>query len=169
VQNLRSGEQALKGRQQQPKELSMTRLELIAVNWSYVALGLGLFAASAIISLAVIAILLVSLPSTFFLDSHQRDLWIDHHPVVRWSGRALKNLAGVFLILLGVVLSVPGIPGQGILTILLGIVLLDFPGKRRLERSILKRPRVRRTVEQLRHRFGRPPFMLEEESVSKNG
>ncbi len=74
----------------------------------------------------------------------------------------IKNLLGLFLVLLGVLLSVPGIPGQGVLTILLGIVLLDFPGKRRLERSMLARPRLRRAVDRLRHRFGRPPFVLDE-------
>ena len=140
----------------------MREIALIAVNWSYVAWGLSLFAASAVVSLAVIITMLVSLPPTFFLDSHDRGLWIDQHPVVRWSGRILKNLAGGILILMGVILSVPGIPGQGILTILLGVVLLDFPGKRKLERSILNRPGVRRTVTRLRTRFGRPPFVLED-------
>ncbi len=141
----------------------MNCLALIAVNWAYVSWGVSLFVISAAISLAVICLLLVSLPHTFFLDSHERDLWIDQHPIVRWTGRILKNLFGVLLILLGVILSVPGIPGQGILTILLGIVLLDFPGKRRLERSILARPSVKRTVERLRRRFGRPPFVLDEQ------
>ncbi len=140
----------------------MREIALIAVNWSYVAWGLSLFAVSAVVSLAVIITMLVSLPPTFFLDSHDRGLWIDQHPVVRWSGRVLKNLAGGILILMGVILSVPGIPGQGMLTILLGVVLIDFPGKRKLERSILNRPGVRRTVTRLRARFGRPPFVLED-------
>ena len=39
-----------------------------------------------------------------------------------------KNILGLFLVALGVVLSLPGVPGQGLLTILLGIMLLDFPG-----------------------------------------
>ena len=39
-----------------------------------------------------------------------------------------KNMAGVLLVVLGILLSLPGVPGQGILTILLGIMLLDFPG-----------------------------------------
>jgi hypothetical protein len=141
----------------------MSCFGLIAVNWAYVGWGVSLFVISAVISVAVICILLVSLPHTFFLDSHKRDLWIDQHPIVRWTGRILKNLLGLLLILLGVILSVPGIPGQGILTILLGIVLLDFPGKRRLERSILARPGIQRNVERLRFRFGRPPFVLDEQ------
>ncbi len=54
----------------------------------------------------------------------------------------LRTSLGLFLVLLGGVLSVPGIPGQGILTALIGLVLLDFPGKRRLEQKILSRPRL---------------------------
>ncbi len=111
-------------------------------------------------SLAFVSFLLVQLPPTYFLDSHCRKLWIDQHPLIRWSGLILKNLLGVLLILLGGVLSIPGIPGQGLLTILIGIMLLDFPRKRRLERAILSRPRIRTLVNGLRHRFGKTPLEL---------
>jgi hypothetical protein len=33
-------------------------------------------------------------------------------------------------------MSVPGVPGQGLLTILLGVMLLDFPGRRSLELKV---------------------------------
>ena len=114
-----------------------------------------------VLSLAVIATLLIQLPATFFLDSHVRHLWIDRHPVIRWSGWLLKNLLGVLLILLGGVLSLPGIPGQGLLTILLGIVLLDFPGRRKFERGILRRPGIHSAVNRLRQRYGKPPLLVE--------
>ena len=115
---------------------------------------------SLVLSLAVVLFLLVQLPATYFLNSHVRHLWIDQHPVIRWSGLILKNLLGVLLIFLGGVLSLPGIPGQGLLTILLGVVLVDFPGKRRLERAILRRPRVHSSVNRLRRRFGKPPLVV---------
>lgn len=132
------------------------------MNWEYVFwcvfLGITTFAAS----IVAITVLLVNLPATYFLDSHERQLWIDRHTVIRWTGLVLKNLLGLFLVLLGVILSVPGVPGQGLLTALLGFVLLDFPGKRHLERKILFRPHVRTTVDRLRARFGRRPLVLEE-------
>jgi hypothetical protein len=53
------------------------------------------------------------------------------------------------------------VPGQGILTILLGIMLVDFPGKRELERKIVSRPQVFETINKLRHRFGKPNLVLE--------
>jgi len=129
-------------------------------GWRYVLSGIGLFVATFAISILVIGFLLVKLPATYFLDSHDRELWIDQHPVLRWSSIVAKNLLGVALIALGVLLSVPGIPGQGLLTILIGLVLIDFPGKRRLERWILERPRVLDRVNALRRRFGKPPLVL---------
>jgi hypothetical protein len=117
--------------------------------------------ASFVISLALIAVLIVQLPATYFLDSHVRQLWIDQHEIIRWSGIILKNLLGVLLILLGGALSIPGVPGQGLLTMLIGLVLLDFPGKRHLERAILRRPRLRAKVDFLRHRCGKAPFQLD--------
>jgi len=132
------------------------------VNWGYVV-GLALlWIASFAVSIVAITVLLVQLPSTYFLDSHQRQLWIDRHRVIRWTGIVLKNLLGLFLVLLGGVLAVPGIPGQGLLTVVIGLVLLDFPGKRRLEQSILSRPGLRARVNLLRARFGREPLVLEE-------
>ena len=113
------------------------------MTWGNFLWIVGLGVASFGFTLMLIAYLIVQLPATYFLDSHVRQLWIDQHKVIRWSGTILKNLLGVVLILLGGALSIPGIPGQGLLTILIGVILLDFPGKRRLERAILRRPRIR--------------------------
>lgn len=126
----------------------------------------GLFAVAFLvtfaISLGLVAVLLVRLPATYFLDRHQRELWIDRHPAVRWLGVVLKNVLGVALVVLGAVLSLPGVPGQGLLTVLLGVMLIDFPGKRRLERRLVGLPRVLDRVNRLRARFGREPLVLDE-------
>lgn len=72
----------------------------------------------------------------------------------------LKNLLGGVLAVLGIALSVPGVPGQGLLTIFAGLLLLDIPGKRRLELSVLRRPSIRRRVDALRARFRRPALQF---------
>lgn len=131
------------------------------VSWEYGLMALGLFLVSLAASLLVVGCVLVQLPTTYFLDHHCRDLWIDHHPCIRWTGIVAKNALGTSLVLLGLVLSVPGIPGQGLLTILLGLILLDFPGKRRLERSIVGRRRVLERINRLRQRYGRLPLCLQ--------
>jgi hypothetical protein len=140
----------------------LTDRVLAGVSWGYVLGGVALFLASLAISLVVIGTLLVLLPSTYFLDSHDRGLWIDQHPVVRWSGIVAKNALGVVIVVIGVALSLPGIPGQGLLTILIGLVLIDFPGKRKLERRILRMPRVLKRVNNLRRRYGKSPLVLED-------
>jgi hypothetical protein len=137
----------------------------MGVSWGYLAGGVALFLASFVLSILVIGVLLVMLPATYFLDSHDRGLWIDHHPAVRWTGIILKNFLGVVIIAFGAALSLPGIPGQGLLTILIGLVLLDFPGKRRLERRILHVRRVLDKTNSLRQRFGRPPLILDEDTT----
>ena len=107
---------------------------------------------SAALSLAAVAFVLVRLPEDYFSAPRRRPL----HPVAA----AGKNLLGALLVLAGLVLSIPGIPGQGLLTVLVGLLLMDFPGKYRIERNIFSRPAVLRAADGLRRRFGRPPFRL---------
>jgi hypothetical protein len=40
-------------------------------------------------------------------------------------------------------------------------MLLDFPGKRRLEYRFVSQPRVLQTINQLRGKFGKPPLVLD--------
>jgi len=72
-----------------------------------------------------------------------------------------KNIAGVILLLLGFVMALPGIPGQGVLTMIIGLTLVDFPGKRGIERRILRHRRVLDAINRLRARFHRPPLEMD--------
>jgi len=128
----------------------------------YFAWSLGIFALTVVLSIAVVATILVLLPPTFFLDTHNRDWWVDCHPVMRVAGRAAKNVLGIAVVVAGILLSIPGVPGQGLLTILVGLILIDVPGKRRWERQLLTYPRINRTVTRLRTKFARPPFQLDD-------
>lgn len=76
-------------------------------------------------------------------------------------GIVLKNVLGAVLILLGVILSIPGFPGQGLLTMLAGVFLLDFPGKHRLLYKILSRPLFLQPINHLRRKFSRPPLVID--------
>jgi UPF0716 family protein affecting phage T7 exclusion len=80
--------------------------------------------------------------------------------VLRVTARSGKNLLGVLLVVVGAILALPGVPGQGLLTILVGLLLLDLPGKRRIERRMVGRPRILRMINRLRKRFGRSPLVL---------
>lgn len=124
-------------------------------------LGLLIFLVTFAGSLALVAFLLVKLPATYFQASHGRDFLVDRHRTIRWVGLIAKNIVGLVMVVLGIAMSLPGVPGQGILTILLGIMLLDFPGKRRLEYKLVSRPKVLGTINRLREKFGKPPLILD--------
>ncbi len=120
-----------------------------------------LFAAAAwllatVLTIAVVALVIVNLPPTYFVDASTRG---GVRGVAGWLWLVLRNLIGVALILLGAALSIPGVPGQGVLTMLVGVMLVDFPGRRRLERWLIGRSGVLATLNRLRARWGEPPFL----------
>jgi len=131
------------------------------LTWGKVFLGLGLSVLMFLVSTAIVTFILVKLPVNYFHSSHDRAFLVERHPVLRAVGIFAKNLLGLILVGGGVIMSLPGVPGPGVLTILLGIMLLDFPGKRALETRIVSRPRVNGAVNSLRARFGKPPLLLD--------
>jgi hypothetical protein len=130
-----------------------------------ILLGLAVLAASSV----VVIFALVKLPATYFLDQAPSSLPEDRHLALRWARLIGKNLLGVVVALLGGLLSLPGIPGPGLFLILIGMTLLDFPGKRRLERKLVGRPGVLRAINSLRERFGKPPLVLDGKPTEREG
>ena len=126
-----------------------------------VALGVGVFLFSLAISFAAIAIVMVKIPANYFSSHYVQDFLPGSPWIVRWGAVVAKNLFGVFLVALGIILSLPGVPGQGILTILLGIIMLDIPGKRPLEARIIQRPSVLSAINNLRAKFNKSPLILD--------
>ena len=132
-----------------------------SLTFSKLILGLSLFVGSLAISFIAIGIVMVKVPPDYF-SSHYVRTFLPNQPWhLRFGAIAAKNLLGVFLIIIGIVLSVPGIPGQGILTILLGLVMIDIPGKRPLEARIIKRPTILAAVNKLRSRYGKEPLQVD--------
>lgn len=130
------------------------------MSWQYVGIAALIWIVSFVVSLAAIMVFFVRLSPRYYLAGSARQALAQPHSLRRWTLRALKNVLGLLLVLLGVLLSVPGVPGQGLLTVLVGLMLLDFPGKRRWERRLVAHPRARRAINRLRARWGRPPLVL---------
>ena len=124
-------------------------------------MGVGLFLFSFAVSLAAIVLVMVKIPANYFSPHYEQDFMPNTHWTVKWGAVILKNLLGVMLIALGIVLSLPGVPGQGLLTILLGLIMLDIPGKRPLEARIIQRPAIQSAINKLRARFNKPPLVLD--------
>ena len=121
-------------------------------------IGAAIFVVSFVGTTALTVWFVVKLPAYYFIQQRQSR---SNSPssVSHWAKFLLRNLLALALIGLGIVLSLPGIPGQGLLTILLGIMLSDFPGKEHLERKIVSYPKVLEALNRLRKRFGKPPLM----------
>ncbi len=110
-------------------------------------------------TLVLVPVVIVRIPSDYFAPGKRRGTrWTERHPVVRATWLIAKNVLGCFFIVVGVAMLV--LPGQGLLTILIGMVLIDFPGKYRLERWIVGRGPVLRSVNWLRRRAGKGPLVL---------
>jgi hypothetical protein len=96
-----------------------------------------------------VAVAVIQLPSDYFNETKRRPLesWRDH-PLLRPVALVLKNALGAVLLLAGLVMLI--VPGQGLLTVAVGLMLLDFPGKFRLERWLATRGPVWRSINWLR-------------------
>jgi archaellum biogenesis protein FlaJ (TadC family) len=131
------------------------------ITWQRAVLGVVLFLITFTGSLGLVSLILIKLPADYFCSHYDRQIWSGRAPALRIAAAIGKNLLGIVLIMAGIVMTLPGVPGQGLLTILLGIMLVDFPGKDRLERKLLYRPAVRNSIDKLRARFGKPPLQLD--------
>lgn len=126
-----------------------------------VLIGVGLFLFSLTISFVSIAVVIVKIPANYFSSHYKQDFLPNSSWAVRWGAVILKNILGVLLIILGLLLSLPGVPGQGLLTILLGLIMIDIPGKRPIEAKIIKRPTILAAANQLRAKYNKEPLMLD--------
>jgi len=81
-----------------------------------------------------------------------------HDPALRVVLQILKNMIGVFFIQVGIMLLM--LPSQGLLTILLGIIMIDFPGKYHLQRWCISRESVLHSMNWLRKKGKRAPIKL---------
>lgn len=125
-------------------------IEFLGAHESW-ALGVSLFSIFCFVaSLAAVPILVARAPVDYFVASRRHEA-----PLLR---KIARNLLGGMLLVAGVLMLV--LPGQGMLTLLAALCLLDFPGKRGLVRRMVQRPRVASALQWLRRRAQKPPFEL---------
>ena len=121
--------------------------------WWLVAGSAGLFLLTPI----AVAWIVVRLPKHYFVAKRRHPpRWSRRYPALRPAVLAAKNLLGFVLVAAGMLMLV--VPGQGLLTLAVGLMLMDFPGKFRLERWLVTRPPVWRAINWLRCRAGREPL-----------
>ncbi len=103
-----------------------------------------------VVSLLAMPFLLGKIPVNYFTPSHQCKC--DCNFVVA----TIKNFVGLVLLLAGIIMLVT--PGQGIISILLGLFLMEFPGKRKLELKLISNNTTFQAINWLRNKAGAPPL-----------
>ena len=109
-------------------------------------------------TLLLIPVLVARIPVDYFVDrQHHSMIGRDRHPLVYWAGLLARNVVGVVFVVAGIAMLV--LPGQGILSILIGISLSSFPGKFTLERKLVGLPKVLDGINWLRAKSDKPPLL----------
>ncbi|SMN16923.1 hypothetical protein CRYPA_563 [uncultured Candidatus Thioglobus sp.] len=107
-----------------------------------------------VVTLLLTPYLLGLIPADYFSCENPHKLEIKHlgHVVIV----VVKTLVGLVLFLAGIIMLVT--PGQGVISILLGLFLMEFPGKRKLELKLINHNPTYKALTWLRNKAGKPPF-----------
>jgi hypothetical protein len=112
-----------------------------------------------VISVVAVGWVIIRVPADYFArEKPDESPWAHRHPIVRVALIVGKNLLGAVLVATGILMLV--LPGQGVLTILAGLFLLDIPGRHRLVMWLVQRGPVLTSLNWVRERAGREPFRV---------
>jgi archaellum biogenesis protein FlaJ (TadC family) len=111
-----------------------------------------------IISLLSLPWLAAQIPDDYFVPKkRQPTQWKTQRPLARLIILIGKNCLGYVLLLGGILMLF--LPGQGLLTMITGLLLVDYPGKFRIERKIVNTPAVLKSLNWLRAKAKKPPLI----------
>jgi hypothetical protein len=100
-------------------------------------------------TLAAIPVVVRRLPADYFARPR---------PPHSLAKKIVRNAVGVLLVAAGIAMLI--LPGQGIITVLLGLSILDLPIKDRALRWLLERPKIQEGVQRIRSKAGKPPLVI---------
>ncbi len=130
-----------------------------SLTWYKIAWGTLFTVITIIASYGLIVIGMIKIPADYFSSTYVREINKDTHFSLRWAAFIIKNVIGFILIIAGVIMIFT--PGPGVPTILLGLIMMDIPGKRPLEARLIQRPMVLSAVNDLRAKYNKPPLIMD--------
>ncbi|GHB74461.1 hypothetical protein GCM10008107_24860 [Psychrosphaera saromensis] len=149
---------------------SISNYLMEVLNSDYIFLIILLTTSASIVYFIVITYIITQMDTRYFISkkvsandskkNHQ--LTLMRHAVnhtVFYMVKAAEIILGVILILCGLAMLV--LPGQGIITLLIGLSLVPFPGKDKLERNLLGRKSVQSTLNWIRIKANKEPFVFD--------
>ena len=109
-------------------------------------------------TIIALPIIIIYLPARYFNPiQHPSQRAAPTLPLFRLILLVVKNMVGAVLILAGLAMLV--LPGQGLVTLLIGLLLTNFPGKRRLICRLLQQPKILAFINRIRTAANRPPVV----------
>ncbi len=114
-----------------------------------------------IISIFMMVLIISFLPEDYFKSENRNlisSVQNSRYPLLKLLALITKNFFGVLLLLSGVLMLV--LPGQGILTIITGLVFIDYPGKYKFERKLLRQKGVINSINWIRSRLSKPSLKV---------
>ncbi len=105
-----------------------------------------------VFSLLMLPWLIGRIPADYFTrprDPHRWHVMLEPHAI-------LRNLLGLPIVMAGIAMLV--LPGQGILTIMVGLGIMNFPGKFEIEKWVITRRGVLKTLNWVREKERHPPI-----------
>ena len=110
-------------------------------------------------SMLVIPWILIQIPPDYFLGEKRKKCpWGNCPPFIRSIILIIKNILGIALVLSGIIMLF--IPGQGLLTILVGMILMDFPYKYKILRWLIQHPKILSPINKLRTKAKKSPLKI---------
>ena len=110
-----------------------------------------------LVSLLSIGWLVSLIPSDYFINRKESKFKLNY-PVTWVVYTIIKNIFGYILILGGILMLI--LPGQGLLTIFIGLMLSNYPGKYSIEKKIIATPKILKSINWLRKKSDEPPLIV---------
>ena len=110
-----------------------------------------------IFSLLTIKWLVALIPSDYFIKKNNSE-FRSNYPIFWLVSIIIKNLVGYTLIIGGILMLV--LPGQGLFTIFVGLMLSNYPGKFYIERKFIAIPSVLSAINWLRKKSNTPSIKI---------
>ena len=136
------------------------------ISWSSMNSDLLFLLGSLSIFILIISVFMMVLIISFlqedYFKSENRNLISSvqnsRYPLLKLLVLITKNFFGILLLLSGILMLV--LPGQGILTIITGLVFIDYPGKYKFERKLLRQKGVINSINWIRSRLSKPSLKV---------
>ncbi|MBL4827457.1 MAG: hypothetical protein JKY66_07045 [Spongiibacteraceae bacterium] len=110
-------------------------------------------------TIIIVPWLIIQLPADYFINEKRKKFaWAKQFILLRYLLLIIKNMLGYVIVIAGIIMLL--LPGQGILSIVVGLMLIDFPRKFQFERWLVQRAPVLRVIHKLRKVANKDPFVF---------